>query len=29
VDGIVPQRVYQEFLDLCYREGLAKGLHST
>jgi GT2 family glycosyltransferase len=28
VDGIVPQRVYQEFLDLCYREGLAEGLHS-
>lgn len=29
VDGIVPQRAYQEFLDLCYREGLAEGLHST
>lgn len=28
VSGIVPQRVYQEFLDLCYREGLADGLHS-
>jgi GT2 family glycosyltransferase len=27
VDGIVPQRVYQEFLNLCYREGLAEGLH--
>ena len=28
VDGIVPPRVYQRFLDLCYREGLANGLHS-
>jgi glycosyltransferase involved in cell wall biosynthesis len=28
VDGIVPQGVYQKFLDLCYREGLADGLHS-
>ena len=28
VDGVVPQRVYQEFLDQCYREGLAEGLHS-
>jgi GT2 family glycosyltransferase len=28
VDGIVPQRAYQAFLDLCYREGLAEGLHS-
>ncbi len=26
VDGIVPNRVYQDFLDLCYREGLAEGL---
>jgi GT2 family glycosyltransferase len=28
VNGVVPQRVYQEFLDQCYREGLAEGLHS-
>jgi GT2 family glycosyltransferase len=28
VDGIVPRRVYQRFLDLCYRQGLAEGLHS-
>jgi len=27
VEGIVPQRVYQDFLDLCYQEGLAEGLH--
>ena len=26
VEGIVPRRVYQGFLDLCYREGLAEGL---
>ncbi len=26
VEGIVPRRVYQNFLDLCYREGLAEGL---
>ena len=28
VDGVVPRRVYQEFLDQCYQEGLAEGLHS-
>jgi GT2 family glycosyltransferase len=28
VEGIVPHRVYQEFVDACYREGLAEGLHS-
>jgi GT2 family glycosyltransferase len=28
VDGIVPPCVYQKFLELCYQEGLAKGLHS-
>ena len=28
VDGVVPRRVYQEFLDQCYWEGLAEGLHS-
>ena len=27
VEGIVPRRVYQDFLDLCYQEGLAEGLH--
>jgi glycosyltransferase involved in cell wall biosynthesis len=26
VEGIVPRRVYQDFLDLCYQEGLAEGL---
>jgi len=26
VEGIVPRRVYQSFLDLCYRDGLAEGL---
>jgi glycosyltransferase involved in cell wall biosynthesis len=26
VEGLVPWRVYQNFLDLCYREGLAEGL---
>jgi GT2 family glycosyltransferase len=26
VEGIVPRRVYQNFLDLCYQEGLAEGL---
>jgi glycosyltransferase involved in cell wall biosynthesis len=26
VEGIVPHRVYQDFLDLCYQEGLAEGL---
>jgi len=28
VDGVVPRRAYQEFLDQCYQEGLAEGLHS-
>jgi GT2 family glycosyltransferase len=28
IDGVVPGRVYQKFLDQCYREGLAEGLHS-
>ena len=28
VEGVVPQRAYQNFLDLCYRQGLADGLHS-
>lgn len=28
VDGVVPPAAYQKFLDLCYREGLAAGLHS-
>jgi glycosyltransferase involved in cell wall biosynthesis len=27
-DGVVPDRVYHQFLDLCYLEGLAEGLHS-
>jgi glycosyltransferase involved in cell wall biosynthesis len=26
VEGLVPQWVYREFLDLCYQEGLAEGL---
>jgi len=26
VEGIVPRRAYQGFLDLCYQEGLAEGL---
>ncbi|MCW8985543.1 MAG: glycosyltransferase [Thermoanaerobaculales bacterium] len=26
VEGLVPRRVYQDFLDLCYQEGLAEGL---
>lgn len=29
VEGVVPRRVYQEFLDLCYQEGLAEGLHQS
>jgi GT2 family glycosyltransferase len=29
VPGVVPARIYQEFLDLCYFEGLAEGLHSN
>lgn len=28
VHGVIPPRIYQEFLDQCYLEGLAKGLHS-
>jgi GT2 family glycosyltransferase len=28
VEGCVPARVYQLFLDLCYEDGLAAGLHS-
>jgi GT2 family glycosyltransferase len=28
-DGIVPHSAYQAFLDLCYREGLAEGLHGS
>ena len=28
VDGVVPRSVYQAFLDRCYLEGLAEGLHS-
>jgi hypothetical protein len=27
IEGIVPDGVYQEFLDLCYQQGLAAGLH--
>ena len=27
VDGLVPQGVYREFLEQCYREGLADALH--
>jgi GT2 family glycosyltransferase len=27
VHGIIPAKVYQEFLDQCYLEGLAEGLH--
>jgi GT2 family glycosyltransferase len=26
VEGVVPRRVYQDFLDQCYQEGLAEGL---
>jgi glycosyltransferase involved in cell wall biosynthesis len=29
VDGLVPQAAYRQFLDLCYRDGLAEGLHSS
>jgi GT2 family glycosyltransferase len=29
IDGTVPSGVYRKFLDLCFREGLAEGLHST
>lgn len=29
VDGIVPRAAYQRYLDLCYRDGLAAGLHSN
>jgi GT2 family glycosyltransferase len=28
VEGLVPPAAYQHFLDLCYRDGLAAGLHS-
>jgi GT2 family glycosyltransferase len=28
VDGVVPDWVYHQFLDSCYLEGLAEGLHS-
>jgi len=28
VEGVVPNRVYQSFLDQCYLVGLAEGLHS-
>ncbi len=28
VEGLVPAAAYQHFLDLCYRDGLAAGLHS-
>jgi GT2 family glycosyltransferase len=28
VHGVVPTKAYQEFLDQCYLEGLAEGLHS-
>jgi GT2 family glycosyltransferase len=28
VDGALPPVVYQKFLDLCFQEGLAEGLHS-
>ena len=28
VEGLVPAAAYQTFLDLCYRDGLAAGLHS-
>ena len=27
VDGVIPPRIYQDFLDLCYLQGLAEGLH--
>lgn len=29
IDGIVPRWVYQRYLDLCYREGLAAGLQGS
>ena len=28
IEGVVPTRVYQSFLDQCYLVGLAEGLHS-
>jgi GT2 family glycosyltransferase len=28
VDGVVPPRIYRDFLDACYLDGLAEGLHS-
>lgn len=28
VEGLVPAAAYQRYLDLCYRDGLAAGLHS-
>jgi len=28
VEGLVPVRMYQRYLDLCYEDGLAAGLHS-
>lgn len=28
VDGVIPPRIYRDFLDTCYLEGLAEGLHS-
>lgn len=27
IEGIIPARIYQEFLDQCYLHGLAEGLH--
>jgi len=29
IEGIIPHRVYQSFLDRCYLEGLAEGLHGS
>ena len=28
IEGVVPAAAYQRYLDLCYRQGLAAGLHS-
>ncbi|MCK5375741.1 MAG: glycosyltransferase family 2 protein [Acidobacteria bacterium] len=29
LEGVVPARAYREYLDLCYLEGLAEGLHQS
>ena len=28
VDGVIPPRIYRDFLEACYLDGLAEGLHS-